>query len=104
MTLPVWISPAAALVTAGVIRLVAPVWSSGPNGEAFTRVLQSAPCARATGQSASRASAVKATATESTLALIGFLPRIRTVDDSEFRRWRIMTGLAGAFNCHLPHG
>src|SRR5271165_3668570 len=41
MTLPSWISAAAAFVTAGVTRLVAPVWSSGPNGEASTRVLQS---------------------------------------------------------------
>ena len=36
MTLPSWISAAAALVTAGVTRFVAPVWSVGPNGEAFT--------------------------------------------------------------------
>src|SRR5882672_2828413 len=41
VTVPVWISAAAALVTAEVTRLVAPVWSSGPNGEALTRVLQS---------------------------------------------------------------
>src|SRR5215472_9313085 len=41
ITLPVWISPAAALVTAEVTRLVAPVWSSGPNGDGGTRVLQS---------------------------------------------------------------
>src|SRR5215467_7598328 len=41
MTLPCWISAAAALVTADVTRLVAPVWSFGPHGEAGTRVLQS---------------------------------------------------------------
>src|SRR5678816_1710064 len=48
VTLPVWISAAAALVTAGVTRLVAPVWSFGPNGEALTTDLQSL-CANATG-------------------------------------------------------
>src|SRR5215472_14267851 len=42
VTTPVWISAAAALVTAGVIRLVAPVWSSGPNGDGATSDLQSA--------------------------------------------------------------
>ena len=41
MTLPVWISAAAAFVTAGVTRLVAPVWSFGPHGEAGTILLQS---------------------------------------------------------------
>src|SRR5215467_3183891 len=41
MTLPSWISAAAALVTAGVTRLVAPVWSFGPQGEGGTTVLQS---------------------------------------------------------------
>src|SRR5438093_11313872 len=41
MTLPVWISFAASLVTAAVVRLVAPTWSSGPKGDAFTRALQS---------------------------------------------------------------
>src|SRR5580765_7686730 len=48
VTLPVRISPAAALVTAGVTRLVAPVWSSGPNGEGLTIDLQSL-CANAMG-------------------------------------------------------
>ena len=48
VTLPVWISAAAALVTAGVTRLVAPVWSFGPQGEGFTIDLQSL-CANATG-------------------------------------------------------
>src|SRR5215470_5283576 len=42
VTTPVWISAPAALVTAGVTRLVAPVWSSGPNGDDATRALQSA--------------------------------------------------------------
>jgi len=42
VTTPVWISAAAALVTAGVTRLVAPVWSFGPKGEGATRALQSA--------------------------------------------------------------
>src|ERR1700731_3643047 len=46
-TAPVWISAAAALVTAGGMRLVAPTWSSGPKGDAFTKLLQSA-CAKAT--------------------------------------------------------
>src|SRR5262245_7590198 len=46
MTLPVWISPAAAFVTAAVTRLVAPVWSLGPHGEAGTILLQSL-CANA---------------------------------------------------------
>src|SRR5882762_9450330 len=41
MTLPVWISAAAAFVTAAVTRLVAPVWSLGPHGEAGTSFLQS---------------------------------------------------------------
>src|SRR5881409_1435822 len=40
-TLPSLISAAAALVTAGVTRLVAPVWSFGPHGEAGTSDLQS---------------------------------------------------------------
>src|SRR5678816_903332 len=48
VTFPVWISAAAALVTAGVTRLVAPVWSFGPKGEALTTDLQSL-CANATG-------------------------------------------------------
>src|ERR1700757_682443 len=42
MTCPLWISAAAAFVTAGVMRLVAPVSSFGPKGDAFTRALQSA--------------------------------------------------------------
>src|SRR2546423_5377027 len=41
MTLPVWISAAAAFVTAAVTRFVAPVWSLGPHGEAGTSFLQS---------------------------------------------------------------
>ena len=41
MTLPSWISAAAAFTTAGVTRLVAPVWSSGPNGDAGTIFEQS---------------------------------------------------------------
>src|SRR5215831_18891698 len=49
VTTPVWISTAAALVTAGVTRLVAPVWSSGPNGDGLTRALQSAAAAGADG-------------------------------------------------------
>ena len=46
MTLPSLISAAAAFVTAGVTRLVAPVWSLGPHGEGGTMVLQSV-CAMA---------------------------------------------------------
>src|SRR5678816_1261285 len=41
VTLPVWISAAAALVTAGVTRFVAPVWSVGPKGDGLTTDLQS---------------------------------------------------------------
>src|SRR2546430_3501890 len=41
MTFPSWISAAAALVTAGVTRLVAPVSSLGPQGEGGTILLQS---------------------------------------------------------------
>jgi hypothetical protein len=41
VTLPVWISAAAALVTAGVMRLVAPVWSPAPKGETGTTFVQS---------------------------------------------------------------
>src|SRR2546425_13199196 len=41
MTLPSWISAAAAFVTAGVTRLVAPVWSFGPQGEGGTSLVQS---------------------------------------------------------------
>src|SRR6478752_9755645 len=52
MVLPSWISAAAALVTCGVTRLVAPVWSSGPNGEGATTDLQSA-CASAGADSPS---------------------------------------------------
>src|SRR2546422_7223357 len=40
-TLPSRISAAAALVTAGVTRLVAPVWSFGPHGEGGTTLVQS---------------------------------------------------------------
>src|SRR5215467_12782370 len=55
VTTPVWISAAAALVTAGVTRLVAPVWSSGPNGDGLTRALQSAAAAGAHGANSDRA-------------------------------------------------
>src|SRR5436309_12322916 len=41
MTFPSWMSAAAALVTAGVTRLVAPVSSLGPQGEGGTILLQS---------------------------------------------------------------
>src|SRR6185295_19190710 len=41
MTVPSLISAAAAFVTAGVIRLLAPVWSSLPNGDGGTVLLQS---------------------------------------------------------------
>src|ERR1700722_17541931 len=42
VTTPVLISAAAAFVTSGVTRLVAPVWSSGPKGDGATSALQSA--------------------------------------------------------------
>src|ERR1700747_221311 len=54
VTTPVLISAAAALVTAGVTRLVAPVWSSGPNGEGLTSALQSAADAGAGGTRSDR--------------------------------------------------
>src|SRR2546427_13122822 len=41
ITCPSWISAAAAFVTAGVMRLVAPVSSLGPQGEGGTILLQS---------------------------------------------------------------
>src|SRR5258706_16198500 len=41
MTVPVWISAAAALVTAGVTRLVAPVWALGPHSDGGTILVQS---------------------------------------------------------------
>src|SRR5207245_4914463 len=56
-TLQSRISAAAALVTAGVTRLVAPVWSFGPHGEAGTRVLQSV-WAIAAGADALRAASI----------------------------------------------
>src|SRR5437762_11215152 len=40
-TLPSLISAAAAFVTAGVTRLVAPVWSFGPHGDGGTTLVQS---------------------------------------------------------------
>src|SRR5215831_4149152 len=55
VTTPIWISAAAALVTAGVTRLVAPVWSSGPNGDGLTRALQSAALAGDDGASSDKA-------------------------------------------------
>src|SRR6516225_10831539 len=54
VTTPVWISAAAALVTAGVTRLVAPVWSSGPNGDGLTSALQSAAAAGVDGISSDK--------------------------------------------------
>src|SRR5882672_5435762 len=59
-TLPSWISAAAALVTAGVTRLVAPVWSFGPHGEGGTIVLQS-DWASAAGTDAIRAASITMT-------------------------------------------
>ncbi len=41
MTLPFWISVAAALTTDGITRLVAPVWSSESNGDGRTIFVQS---------------------------------------------------------------
>src|SRR6266403_4669365 len=59
-TLPSLISAAAALVTAGVTRLVAPVWSFGPHGEAGTTLLQSV-WASTAGADASRAASITMT-------------------------------------------
>src|SRR6185436_1258074 len=55
VTLPVWISAAAALVTAAVTRLVAPVWSFGPHGDGGTSFVQSV-CAWAIEPSVTTAS------------------------------------------------
>src|ERR1700745_3437286 len=55
VTVPVWISAAAALVTAGVTRVVAPVWSSGAHGDGLTSALQSAAAAGVDGISSDRA-------------------------------------------------
>src|SRR5438128_235485 len=60
MTLPSLISAAAALVTAGVTRLVAPVSSFGPHGEGGTIVLQSV-WATTAGADASRAASITMT-------------------------------------------
>src|SRR5437867_9131581 len=60
MTLPSLLSAAAALVTAGVTRLVAPVWSFGPHGEGGTIVLQSV-WASAAGADATRAASITMT-------------------------------------------
>src|SRR6267142_791660 len=59
-TLPSWISAAAALVTAGVTRLVAPVWSFAPHGEGGTTLVQSV-CARTAGAEAIRVTRMTAT-------------------------------------------
>src|SRR5215470_1316947 len=71
-TLPSWISAAAALVTAGVTRLVAPVWSFGPHGEGGTTVLQSV-WASAAGADANRAASITMT-TKSDLHLMRRTP------------------------------
>src|SRR5215831_3872805 len=70
VTTPVWISAAAAFVTAGVTRLVAPVWSSGPNGDAFTSALQSA-WASAPPHPPKNASKLSTAAAERALSLMG---------------------------------
>src|SRR5215469_3891095 len=71
VTLPVWISAAAALVTAGVTRLVAPVWSSFPQGEALITLVQSS-CAKADGEIAMTPKIVDAAA--STFTFIASSP------------------------------
>src|SRR5205823_14146897 len=68
MTLPVWISAAAALVTAAVTRFVAPVWSLGPHGETGTSFLQSV-CANAADPS-ERVSSRTPAATSAVRAMI----------------------------------
>src|SRR5215468_1061656 len=75
VTTPVWISAAAALVTAGVTRLVAPVWSSGPNGDGLTRALQSAAAAGADGDSSEKAAIPTNAASPAILILAPPLPR-----------------------------
>src|SRR3989475_11369914 len=62
-TLPSLISAAAALVTAGVTRLVAPVWSFGPHGEGGTTFVQSV-CASAAGAEAIRPARTTVTTSE----------------------------------------
>src|SRR5215472_8736235 len=69
VTTPVWISAAAALVTAGVTRLVAPVWSSGPNGDGLTRALQSAAAAGADGTRSNKA-AIPTNATNPAILMV----------------------------------
>src|SRR5215212_10705497 len=71
MTVPLWISAAAALVTEAVIRLVAPVWSFGPKGDGFTSFLQSL-WANETELRHSKASADPAATT--TLCIMGPTP------------------------------
>src|ERR1700730_13216370 len=97
MTVPVWISAAAAFVTAGVTRLVAPVSSSGPNGDAFTRVLQS-DCAKALPEPGSRASDVSATATIRVLILMGSSLGSEPAVLRRFLRLAIMTGQRPGIN------
>src|ERR1700730_19267207 len=72
VTVPVWISAAAALVTAGVTRLVAPVWSSLPKGEGGTILVQSL-WARATGVSDSAPKSADAAMSSFFMASSGFI-------------------------------
>src|SRR5262249_15527588 len=67
-TFPLWISAAAALVTASVTRLVAPVWSLGPQGEGGTSFVQSV-CAETV--EAIPKSAIAAHMTNSALGVMG---------------------------------
>src|SRR5437764_9379846 len=71
-TLPSWISAAAALVTAEVTRLVAPVWSFGPHGEGGTTLVQSV-WASATGAAEIRLASIRV-ATSSVLRLMRRTP------------------------------
>src|SRR2546426_6423206 len=72
MTLPSLISAAAAFVTAGVTRLVAPVWSFGPHGEGGTTLVQSV-WASAAGALAIRPASIRV-ATSSAFRLIRRTP------------------------------
>src|ERR1700747_1555113 len=77
VTTPVWISAAAALVTAGVTGLVAPVWSSGPNGDGLTSALQSAAPAGADCTSSDRAAIPTIAASPTVLMICPPIPILR---------------------------
>ena len=87
MTLPSWISAAAAFVTAGVTRFVAPVWSFGPQGDGGTSFLQSV---WATAPEAERSSSMPAARIEAsfmTTHSFSTVHRIRPTRDRILAGW-----------------